>query len=211
MILLVAVLLIAIIEALYIYNEKTSKPEGFGVSSGWKITSYCLVNEALYSGDKVEVFDSYGNSLGFYKSDFLEQIRTDGAGNGDGIQNPGKYLHYDYGINDGKTCYLADKSLGAYGEVRDWNDDKPTVAVNPQLPGGTMIRFADLGPEGGHNPDWVVKILEDKTFYVMDTFFGMGDEKRIDVFVGLQKVKDPIGTAESLLMHDVTIRIGYPE
>jgi hypothetical protein len=184
--------------------------EGFEVSSGWTVTSYCLDNETVYSGNKVEVFDSNENSLGFYKTDFLEQIKIDGGGKGDGIQNPGKIIQYDYDVNDGKTCYISDKPTGAYGEVRDWNDDKPTVAVNPPLPDDTEIRFIDLGHEGSNSPDWVIDLLESKTFYVKDTFFNMGDEKRIDVYVGLQKVKDMVGTPESLLMHNVIVAIKYP-
>lgn len=210
---LLVLLLIVVIGILYTQNEKISTPEGFEVSSGWTVTSYCLVNEALYNGDKVEVFDSHGNSLGFYKSDFLKQIRIDGAGKGDGVQNPGKILQYNYRVNDGKTCYLTDKPIGAHGiELIPWTGDEPSVAVNPPVPYGTMIRFKDLGTDGEKYPDWVIELLKNKTFFADDTFF-LGDwqkhEKRIDVYLGLQTNR--YGSTESLLMHDVTIYIKYPE
>lgn len=195
-------------------NNSSSTPDqnGFELSSGWTVTSYEDVNEAVYDNPKIEVFDSEGNSLGFYKSDFLEQVQIDGSGKGDSNKNPGKFLHYNYDINDGKTYYLADKSLGAYNnEIVPWTGDKPSVAVNPPLSLGTMIRFKDLGPSGSENPDWVVSLLKSKTFYADDKFFGMGDEKRIDVYVGLQKTKNTEGTPESLLMNNVTIYIKKPQ
>ncbi len=191
-------------------NEISVVSKDFEVSSGWTITSYQDVNEAVYSGNKVEVFDSGGKSLGRYKSDFLEQIRIDGAGKGDGKENPGKFLHYDYSVDNGKAYYLSDKSLGAYGnELVPWTGNKPSIAVNPPLPPGTKIRFKDLGSEGKNNYGWVKELLMSKTFYADDKFFGV-KEKKIDVYVGLQKTKNMDGTPESLLMHNVTIEIILP-
>jgi|GEM_PF-1780596 len=184
--------------------------ENFEVSTGWTVTSYQDDNEAVYTGVKTEVFDSKGNSMGFYKADFLDQVKIDGSGKGDGIRNSGNYLHYDYNVDDGKTYYLVDKSLGAYeNELVPWTGDRPSVAVNPPLPLGTEIQFKDLGPEGGDNPDWVITLLKGKTFYADDKFSGE-TEKRIDIYVGLQKTKDMDGTPESLSMHDVTIYIKRP-
>jgi len=189
-------------------NEPYALKQRIDVSSGWTITSYQDVNEAVYDGAKVQVFDVHGVSLGFYKSDFLDQVKIDGSGKGDGIQNSGKYLHYDYNIDDGKAYYLVDKSLGAYGnELVPWTGERPSVAVNPPLPYGTIIRFENLGPDAVENPGWVNLLLTSKTFYADDRFFGEGNEKRIDVYVGLQKTKNMGGTPESLSMHDVTIYI----
>lgn len=201
-----------ILGATYFYKiEKQAYPQilaGYEVSSGWIVTSYQCINEELYNDEKIEVFDSHGNSLGFYKSDFLEQIRIDGSGKGDGVQNSGKFLHYDYRIDDGKTYYLADKSVGAWdNELVSWAGEKPSVAVNPSLPYGTMIRFKDLGPEGENIPDWVIELLKTKTFYADDKFHGE-DEKRIDIYVGLQKSRDS-DRPESLLMHNVTVAMKY--
>lgn len=190
-------------------DNKVNIPEGFKVSTGWTVTSYGDVNEKVYDGEKIEVFNASGNSLGFYKTDFLEQVRINGSGKGDSINNNGKFLHYDYDVNDLKTHYLVDKSLGAYSNgIVQWTGDKPSVAVNPPLPYGTEIKFVDLGPDAINNPAWVNKLLLSKTFYADDKFFlddSQKHEKKIDIYVGLQKVKDMNGTPESLLMHDVTI------
>jgi len=204
---LIYIVLIALIIGIFAYQYQSEPIQDCEISSGWTITSYEDVNEALYSGQKIEVFDRYGNSLGFYKTDFLEQVKIDGSGKGDGVQNPGKYLHYDYEIDDGITYYLSDISLGAYGnEVIPWTEDKPTIAINPPMPLGTKIKFVDLGPDAENNPDWVNEILKTKTFYVGDTFYGVGDEKKIDIYVGLQK-KLGYDKPEALYMTDVTIAI----
>jgi len=188
-------------------NEAYAIMQKIDASAGWTTASYQDVNESVYGGAKLQVFDADGVSLGFYKSDFLEQVKIDGSGKGDGIQNSGKYLHYDYDVDDGKTYYLADKSLGAYGnELIPWDGDRPSIAVNPPLPLGAAIRFQDLGPLGDDNPAWVIDLLKTKTFYADDKFSGE-TEKRIDVYVGLQKTRDMEGTPESLWMTNVTVYI----
>ena len=195
-----------IIIGLFYINKQPA--EDFEISHGWIVTSYCDVNEELYNGNKIEVFDFYGKLLGFYKNDFLKQVKIDGSGKGDGVQNSGMFLHYDYSVNDEKTYYLVNKSLGAYNnELISWTENKPSIAVNPAVPYGTKIRFKELGFESKANPKWVNEILKTKTFYADDKFFGYGDEKRIDVYTGLQKSKE-FG-AESLLIHNVTIYIEY--
>ena len=194
------------------YQNYTQISEDYEISSGWTITSYQIVDEKFYNGKKIEVFDRYGNSLGFYKSDFLKQVKIDGFGKVEDIQNSKRYLHYDYNVDDGKTYYWADKPFGAYrNELIPWTGDKPSVAVNPPLPHGTKIKFVDLGKDAENNPEWVNEILKTKTFYADDIFHSYyhGNEKRIDVYVGLQKSKD--GGPESLLMRNVTIAIKYPK
>ncbi|MEA3229580.1 MAG: hypothetical protein U9P44_01580 [archaeon] len=183
----------------------------YELSSGWTITSYQDVNEKLYTGKKIEIFDAQNNSLGFYKTDFLEQIRIDGSGKGDRTKNSGQFLHYDYGLDDGKTHYLVDISQGAYNnELVSWAGDRPSIAVNPPLPYGAKIRFRDLGPEAVYNPGWVNELLKTRTFYADDRFYGYGeDEKKIDVYVGLQTSREA-GGPESLLMHNVTIAVRLP-
>ncbi len=180
------------------------------VSSGWTITSYQDNNEAVYTGVKLEVFDYKKKSLGFYKTDFLEQIKIDGSGKGDGIRNTGKFLHYDYNVDNGKTYYLSNISLGAYeNELVPWTGDRPSIAVNPPLPLGTQIRFINLGSDAQYNLPGVNELLMNKTFYADDKFYGVTG-KKIDVYVGLQKVKDTAGTPESLWMQNVTVSIEPP-
>src|SRR3989338_1484097 len=48
------------------------------------ITSYFTIVEAHYSGEKVNVHNFKGEWVGAYKKDFLQQLRIDGAGKGDG-------------------------------------------------------------------------------------------------------------------------------
>ncbi len=184
-------------------------PEDYEISSGWTITSYHVVDEKLYDGAKIKIFDREGNSLGLYKSDFIKQLRIDGTGKVEDPEKSGKYLHYDYTINDGKTHYWADISLGAWNnELVPWTGDKPSVAVNPPLSQGTQIKFINLGPDSEYNPDWVNKLLRTKTFYADDKFYGFGEnEKKIDVYVGLQKSREY--GPESLLMHNVSIALKY--
>ncbi len=196
----------------YIENDSLAADlSEYDISSGWTITSYQDINENLYEDPKIEVFDSYGNSLGSYKSDFIKQIKIDGSGKGDNIDNSGQYLHYDYGIDDGETCYLVNKSLGAYNnKLVPWIDNNPSLAVNPPLPQGTQIKFINLGLDSEHNPEWVNELLKTKTFYADDKFYGFAkDEKNIDVYVGLQKSRDY--GPESLLMRNVTLGIKYPD
>lgn len=176
------------------------------ISSGWTITSYGLVNEKLYSEGKIAVFDDSGKMIGNYRQDFLEQVKIDGAGVGDGKENSGKMIQYDYDINDGRTFHLTDVALGAYGyPVSPWTSDRPSVAVNPPLPSGTEIRFVDLGAEGIYNPDWVNYVLLGKTFYSDDRFFNM-EGNRLDVYVGLQQsLEEP--NDQTFLMRNVIIAI----
>ncbi len=178
-------------------------------SRGWIVTSYGDVNEALYNGNKIKIFDRNGIFLGLYRQDFLVHVIINGAGIGDGIGNDKtKFLHYDYDINDGKTCYLSDVSLGAYNnELVPWTGDRPSIAVNPALPQGTMIRFKDLGSGGNLNYTWVQDLLLSKTFYADDKFHGIDEkEKRIDVYVGLIERADNMGP-QSLYIEDVRIMI----
>ena len=214
-------MILVLIVLLYIFTEKQgyipvqpdnmSIPEGYELSSGWTITSYQIIDERFYDGEKIEIFDSSGNSLGFYKSDFIKQLRIDGSGKVEDPKKSGKYLHYDYMINDGKTYYWSDKSLGAYdNELIPLTGDRPSVAVNPPQPQGTQIKFINLGSDSKYNPDWVNELLRTKTFYADDKFHGFRkDEKKIDIYVGLQKSRE--SEAESILMHNVTIAIKYPD
>lgn len=176
------------------------------ISSGWTITSYGLVNEKLYAKEKIQVFDDQGDYIGRYRQDFLDQVKIDGAGVGDGNENSGKIIQYNYNLNDGKTFHLTDVALGAYGyPVSSWTSDRPSVAVNPPLPAGTEIRFVDLGHEGIYNPDWVNYVLLGKTFYSDDTFFNM-EGNRLDVYVGLQEsLKEP--NDQTFLMRNVTVAV----
>jgi hypothetical protein len=191
-------------------HHSSKFPTGYEISSGWTVTSYQTLDEKLYSGNKTEVFDSNGKSLGFYKNDFLEQVKIDGAGKGDGIQNSGKFLQYNYDLDDGETYYLSNRPLAAYGNTPvPWTGDKPSVAVNPAVPHGTEITFIDLGPDGNYSPDWVIELLKNKTFYADDRFHNMGG-KRIDVYVGFQRSRD-LSEPESLLMGNVTISMKYPK
>jgi len=189
--------------------EEVQVPEGYEISSGWTITSYQVIDEKFYDGKKIEIFNKEGNSLGFYKSDFIKQLRIDGAGKVEDPKKSSKYLHYDYIIDDGKTHYWADKSLGAYdNELISFTGNRPSVAVNPPLLQGAQIKFIDLGSDSRYNPNWVNKILKTKTFYADDKFHSFGkDEKKIDVYMGLQKSRE--FEAESLLMHNVTIALKY--
>lgn len=190
----------------------TLNESGYIISENWTVTAYQSIDELLYSGPKIEVFDADGNSLGYYKKDFLEQVKVDGSGIGDGHGNPGGYINYDFEINDGRTYYLTQNSLGAYNnELHSWSEDKPSVAVNPPLPQGTEIRFLDLGPDAGYNPAWVNDRLKTKTFYSDDKFFGYSFyEKKIDIYVGNQKTFGG-GAPENFLMHDVKVAVKLHE
>ena len=209
-----AAAVMALLAGISYFGEESPADSGVPeVSYGWTVTSYACLDENLYDGGKVEAFDYHGNTLGFYKADFLEQMTIDGSGKGDGIRNPGGILHYNYGVDDGKTYYLTDISLGSYdNELMPWTSDRPSVAVNPPLPYGTMIRLMDLGPDAKNNPEWVNGLLTAKTFHADDTFFLKGsdrNEKKIDIYVGIQASRDP-GAAESLLMRNVTVEIIFP-
>lgn len=185
----------------------TEVPPEFEISSGWTITSYQNLDEQFYEGEKMEVFDREGNSLGMYKLDFLVQTKIDGSGKGDGIQNPGSYIHYDFEVDDGVTYYLIDRSVGAYSnELIPWTGKNPSVAVNPPLPQGTEIMFIDLGEDSRKTPHWVNTILLTKVFYADDKFYGVPEgEKKIDIYVGTQTSKTP--GPETLLLRNVTIGI----
>lgn len=182
------------------------------ISENWTVTAYQSVDELLYHDPKTEVFDVNGNSLGYYKKDFLEQVKVDGSGIGDGHGNPGGYINYDFEVNDGITYYLTQSSLGAYNnELHSWSEDRPSVAVNPPLPQGTEIRFLDLGPDASYNPAWVNDRLKTKTFYSDDKFFGYSFyEKKIDIYVGNQKTVGG-SSPENFLMHDVKVAIKLHE
>lgn len=177
-------------------------------SPGWTVTSYGDVNEALYSGNKIRIFDKNNNFLGLYRTDFLEKVIINGAGVGDGIgNNREKFLHYDYDIDDKKTCYLSDFSLGAYNnELVPWTENIPSIAINPAMPYGTKVKFKSLGTDEDLIPQWVREILSSKTFYVGDKFYGFGNqEKKIDVYVGLIESKDY--GEQSLYIKNATVLI----
>ncbi|MBN2094462.1 MAG: hypothetical protein JW727_00285 [Candidatus Aenigmarchaeota archaeon] len=195
-------------------NQSDNSTQAFGsmISSGWTLTSYCLADESLYRGQKVEIFDSDGATLGFYRSDFIEKIQIEGSGIGDGDRNPGQYIAYDFEINDGKTCYLTDEVRGAFGLVlNDWTEDLPSIAINPPLPAGTEVILVDLGSDAGENTAETNQLLLNRTFIVQDTFFGFPEtEKKIDIFIGRQKRVDYSGP-ESFFMKNVTVLIKLPE
>ena len=172
------------------------------ILTGYTMTSYGEPNEEHYTGINIDVWNRYGEYLGMYKKDFLEQIKIDGSG----LTEEKEYLHYDYSINDGKTYYLLHDSIGAYGTtLNDWHHSRPSLAINPPLKQGTKIDILELGPND--SPQWVNELLLTKIFYVDDKFFGMGDEKKIDIYVGIQKNKSVVGTYQSLLTNDVKIKI----
>lgn len=172
--------------------------------SGYTITSYSDPQEKFYDGEQIEVFSKNGSSLGFFKKDFLEQVKIDGSGVLEGEDT--RFLHYDFSVDDNITYYLADYSLGAWdNKLNNWTQEKPSIAIKPPLEHDTKIRIRSVGPND--NPAWVNDLLLSKTFYVDDKFYGVGNEKRIDIYVGLQKSKTTIGRPESLLIHNVTIKI----
>jgi hypothetical protein len=190
-------------------NSVQDRLEGYEISSGWTITSYQDIDERLYSGKKVEVFDEHGNLLGIYRVDFLRQVKIDGSGVGDGVGNTGQHLHYNYRIDDGRTHYLSDISYGAFmNELVPWTGEFPSVAVNPPLPKGSKIVFVDLGNDARHLEGWVYDLLMSKIFYSDDTFHGW-TEKKIDVYVGFQKTLEY--GPEALLLRNVTLGIKLPE
>jgi len=179
-------------------------------SKGWKITSYGDVNELLYGGRKMPVFNRNKELLGYYRTDFLDRIKINGVGIGDGEANDSsKYLHYDYFFNDG-TCYLSDYPLGAYdNKIFPWTSERPSVAVNPPIPRGTRLVFQDLGQRAYLHSPTALELLSKNSFHADDKFFlpqEQQHEKKIDVYVGTLERTDFLGY-QSLLLTDATVMI----
>lgn len=175
------------------------------------VTTYQNLVENLYDGPKAEVFNMDNKSLGFYKEDFLEQVRVDGSGIGDGKDNPGTYLVFDFNKDGKQTYHLADRPVGAYGkEIRSLLGPHPTVGTNPEVPEGTEIVILDLGPDKRHNPNWLNLNLEKDKFIVEDKFFGFPENvKKLNVYVGHQQSSGFDGP-ETFLMRNATVAVKYP-
>lgn len=197
-------------------NNDANSLDGWIESRGWTITSYGNVNEALYSGEKIKIYNKSNKFLGLYSKEFLPWVKMNGSGIGDGIGNDKtQFLCYDYDINDGKTHYLINHPQGAYNNViSSWKTYKPSVAVNPPLPQGTRIRLKDLNLKTKLNHPWVENLLLSKTFHADDRFFlpeAERSNKKIDIYVGIIKFKDYTpANYQALFMKDATVLIEQP-
>ena len=183
-------------------EEKLNHSKFQRIETGYTITSYGDPNEKHYTEEKIQVWNRSGDSLGYFKKDFLQQVKIDGSG----YTEEEKFLHYDYSVNDNKTYYLSDYSRGVWDNpINGWHHSRPSIAINPPLEQGTKIDILELGPND--SPQWVNELLLTKIFYIDDKFFGIGDEKRIDIYIGLLKNKSIINEPESLLIKNATIGI----
>jgi len=178
------------------------------VSTGWTITAYFLANEILYSGTKTDIMNKTGDLLGRYKTDFVDAVKIQGTGLGDGINNPvGKYL-----TRDGEGNYkLISQPWGAYAKpIFSWASNNPSVAINPvSWPQGTKLKILQLSSEQYNYPAWVKDRLYNKLYSVDDKFASgqFGNQKRIDIFAGLETTLDH-GYSD-LLFSNCTIDIPY--
>ena len=194
-------------------TKDTDSLDGWIESKGWTITSYGNVNEALYPGEKIKIYDRSNQLLGSYSKEFLPWVKMNGSGIGDGVGNDKtQFLCYDYNVNDGKTHYLIGHPQGAYSNVIfSWKTDRPSVAVNPPLPQGTRIKFKDLNLKTRLNHSWIEDLLLSKTFHADDRFFLPEKEKsnrKIDIYVGIIEFKDYTpDNYQALSLKDVTVLI----
>ena len=163
--------------------------------SGYLITSYWTVREEFYRGEKVLVRDSSGKLLGYYRSDFLEDVMVEGWGKGDGIGNDGSYLGYDPELGFIKSP----EPLDAYGSpLIPWK----TVAALPHLRKGTIILIIGFTSSEELSEDVIDKLLTSR-FTVSDR--GGLTGRHIDIYIGEQDRADMNESPYALYIQNATI------
>ena len=166
-----------------------------GCESGYLITSYWTVREEFYRGEKVPVRDSSGKLLGYYRSDFLEDVMVEGWGKGDGIRNDGSYLGYDPELGFIKSP----EPLDAYGSpLIPWK----TVAAPPHLRKGTIITIIGFTSSEELSEDIIDKLLTNR-FMVSDR--GGLTGRHIDIYIGEQDRADMNESPYALYIQNATI------
>jgi len=167
-----------------------------GCESGYLITSYWTVREEFYRGEKVPVRDSSGKLLGYYRSDFLEDVMVEGWGKGDRIRNDGSYLGYDPELGFIKSP----EPLDAYGSpLIPWK----TVAAPPHLRKGTTIFIIGFTSSEELSEDIVDKLLTSR-FIVSDRGVGLIG-RHIDIYIGEQDRADMNESPYALYIQNATI------
>jgi hypothetical protein len=184
----------------------SARPVPEGCTPGWTITSYWVNEERFYTGRKVPAYDDLGNLIGNFREDFLEQVRIDAMGRGDGQSNPGKILNYNF--DNARTYTSMDIPIDFFGKPMVAFE---TVAANPPLPENTKVIVQGL--ESGLEPGDTAQKLLSTTFYARDTMGVNG--KWIDIFVGYQDAPvDSDGNYDSNLVfkfENATVCLYYPK
>jgi len=166
-----------------------------GCESGYLITSYWTVREEFYRGEKIPVRDSSGKLLGYYRSDFLEDVMVEGWGKGDGIGNDGSYLGYDPELGFIKSP----EPLDAYGSpLIPWK----TVAAPPHLRKGTIIIIIGFTSSEELSEDVIDKLLTSR-FTVNDR--GGLTGRHIDIYIGEQDRANMNESPYALYIQNATI------
>ena len=167
-----------------------------GCESGYLITSYWTVREEFYRGEKVPVRDSSGKLLGYYRSDFLEDVMVEGWGKGDGVGNDGSYLGYDPELGFTKSL----EPLDAYGSpLIPWK----IVAAPPHLRKGTTIIIIGFNSSEELSEDIVDKLLTSR-FIVSDRGADLIG-RHIDIYIGEQDRADMNESPYALYIQNATI------
>ena len=167
-----------------------------GCESGYLITSYWTVREEFYRDEKVPVRDSSGKLLGYYRSDFLEDVMVEGWGKGDGVGNDGSYLGYDPELGFTKSL----EPLDAYGSpLIPWK----TVAAPPHLRKGTTILIIGFNSSEELSEDIVDKLLTSR-FIVSDRGADLIG-RHIDIYIGEQDRADMNESPYALYIQNATI------
>lgn len=153
-------------------------------STTWTITVYYTAVETYHSGPMVPVVGCptldcvHGDTaLGTYRRDFVEAVRTEGAGR----TADGRYLNWSHDVG----FWLDDAPRDAHGQpLRPFE----SAAADPEvLPAGARFAITDCGrDEDGSSIDPAVCArLRQAQWTVTDQFTpGLGGPRHIDVYIG---------------------------
>jgi len=178
------------LDEIYVWESNSSCDDNY------VITSYWTVHEKFYSGEKIAVKDGEGEFLGYYRLDFIADVKVEGWGKGDGAGNDGEYLGYDP-----SSGFMKSKEpLDAYGQpLIPWL----TVSADPSIPKGTEVTIKSLGSEADV-ASWVAEKLLTTTFVVSDRGPSVKGH-HIDVYVGDQTQRDMNESPVALYIRGATV------
>jgi hypothetical protein len=153
-------------------------------SPGWTVTVYYTAVQNYHTGPPTPVTGcptihcEHGTTdLGSYPADFVEAVRTEGAGR----TATGRYLNWSHDIG----FWLDDAPRDAHGRrLRPFE----SAAADPDvLPAGTRFTIVDCGTNDGDTSvdPTVCTRLRQAQWTVTDEFTpGLGGPRHVDVYIG---------------------------
>ncbi len=166
------------------------------------LTAYWTADETFAVAPKEAVYDRHGILLGHYRADFLDAVRLEGWGRGDGNGNTGDFLGHYRPRGFYRHAYPLDSRNG---ELAAWQ----TVAAGRNIPVGTRLRILALPPGQPRDPQVRERLLATE-FVVRDRGSWL-KPWQFDLYVGNQYAPEMKKMPESFRIDCAVVALDFPD